>query len=1042
MGLAALCVRRPVFATMLIMALVVLGVAGFIQLGVDLIPKVDLPIATVTTVLPGASAEEMETEVTKPIEESINTIQGIDELRATTVEGVSRVIVTFVLEREIEQATQDVRDKVSAILRNLPDGIQPPLIEKVDPDASPVMSITVSGDRSLREITEIADKQIKQQLEGVSGIGQVLLVGGRKRAIQIEVDADKLNSLGVGISQVSSMLQRQNVEIPSGRIDQGKRELILRTLGRVSSPEQFGDLIVTTRNGVPIRVRDFAAVEDSYEEPRDLARLDGRPAVTLLIRKQSGTNTVRVVQTVKERIAEIEAALPHDLSLNIIRDQSIFILSSVKGIYEHLVLGGLFASIVVLFFMRNLRATLIAAVAIPTSIITTFAVMRALGYTLNTLTLLGLTVSVGIVIDDAIVVLENIFRYIEEKRVRPFEAAVEATREISLAVMAATLSLVVIFAPVIFLGGIPGRFLQSFGVTAAAAIMVSLLVSFTLTPMLSSRFIRVRHADGDDAGGVRASKEYGIYRWIESSYMKTLDWSLAHRKTMIAICTLTFLTSIPLLMRIGKDFMPYDDQDEFEVTVKAPEGTSLAGTDAILRQIEERIKKLPEVRHILTTVNAGGVGGVTDASVYVRLSPLDLRRISQFDVMEQARAALQEFAGVRTSVQVVSSMGGGTMRSSPVNAIIRGPDIPVLSELSNRITGEMRQVPGMVDVDSTLNVGNPEVQIHILRDKASDLGVSVTDIARGLRLMISGEEDITKYKEGDQLYEVRLRVRPDQRINANSISGLMVPSGEGRLVRLDNVAVIERGTGPSQIDRYNRQRQVTVTANLLPNKSLGEALADTQAIIERTGLPPGYDYRFTGFGKVMQELFLNFIIAFSLSVIFMYMVLAAQFESFVHPVTILASLPLAVPFAIISLFITGKTLHLYSALGILLLFGIVKKNSILQIDFTNRLRREHGYERHRAIMEANRARLRPILMTTLSIVAGMIPTALGRGAGSGSRSAIAVVIIGGQSLCFLLTLLAIPMLYTVFDDIVELRWLARVRSWRLAFARTVSGFFS
>ncbi len=1039
MGLAALCVRRPVFATMLITSLVVLGVVSFSGLGVDLIPKVDLPIVTVTTILPGASAEEMETEVTKPIEEAVNTIQGIDELRASTIEGVSRVIVTFVLERQIDQAAQDVRDKVSTILRNLPEGIDPPIIEKVDPDAAPVMSISVSGARSMREITEIADKQIKQQLEGVTGIGQVLLVGGRKRAIQVEVDAEKLNALGLGISQVAATLQRQNFEVPSGRLDQGRRELTLRTLGRIASPQEFGDLVVAARNGVPVRVRDFAAVEDLYEEPRDLARLDGEPAVTLLIRKQSGSNTVRVIETVKERLEEIKSRLPRDLKVFIIRDQSIFILGSVHAIYEHLILGGLFASLVVLFFMRSLRATLIAAVAIPTSIISTFMVMRALDYTLNSLTLLGLTVSVGIVIDDAIVVLENIFRYIEEKGVAPLEAAVAATREIGLAVMAATLSLVVIFAPVIFLGGVPGRFLQSFGVTAAAAIIVSLLVSFTLTPMLSSRFIRVRTEE--DGAHRRSSKQAGFYPWLEKFYLRALDWSLTHRKSIVLICTLVFLTIFPLMSRIGKDFFPEDDQDEFEITVKTPEGTSLAGTDAILRVMEERVKKLPEVRHLLTTVNAGGRGSVTDGSIYVRLSPLRERSISQFAVMEQARAVLQDFPGVRVGVQSVSSMGGGTMRATPVNAILRGPDLDVLARLSERVTSEMKKIPGMVDVDSSLNVGNPEVQIRILRDKASDLGVSVTDIARALRLMISGEESITKYKEGDQLYEVRLRVRPEQRASADAIAGLMIPSAAGGLVRLDNVARIERGTGPAQIDRYNRQRQVTVSANLLPTLSLGEAMTRVQEIIERAGLPPGYDYYFTGRGKMMQELFLNFIIAFGLSFIFMYMVLAAQFESFIHPVTILASLPLAVPFAIMSLFLTGKTLHLWSALGVLLLFGIVKKNSILQIDFTNRLRREQGYERHRAIMEANRARLRPILMTTLSIVAGMIPTALGRGAGSGSRSAIAVVIVGGQTLCFLLTLLAIPVLYTILEDLIELRWLAHVRAWRLALARTISGLF-
>jgi hydrophobic/amphiphilic exporter-1 (mainly G- bacteria), HAE1 family len=1023
-GLAALCVRRPVFATMLVMVFVVLGVASFTRLGVDLYPKIDLPRATITTTLPGASAEEMETEVTKPIEEAVNTIQGIDELRATTVEGVSRVNISFVLERDVEQAVQDVRDRVSTILYRLPEGIDPPVIEKIDPDAQPVMSISVSGDRSMREITEIADKQIKQQMESVTGIGQILLIGGRTRAIQIEIDADKMSSLGISVNQLSQTLQRQNIEVPSGRIEQGRREVTLRTLGRISSPEQFGELIVNSDMKAPVRVRDFATVTDSWEEPRDLARLDDQLAVTLLVRKQSGTNTVMVIQTVKDRLAEIRKTLPPDLKVEVIRDQSIFIEGSVHAIYEHLILGGLFASIVVLLFMRNLRATIIAAVAIPTSIIATFTIINALDYTLNNLTLLGLTVSVGIVIDDAIVVLENIFRFIEEKKYKPFDAAIAATKEIGLAVMATTMSLVVIFAPVIFLGGIPGRFLKCFGVTAATAIMVSLVVSFTLTPMLSSRFFKAAGSEGKES---RTSKESGFYRPIENAYITALKWSMGHRKTVILVCTLISLTSIPMGMRIGKDFFPDDDQDEFDIVVKTPEGTSLEGTDAILKQMEMRIRKLPEVRHLLTTVNSGGTGGVTDGDIYVRLSPLAERKISQFDIMKLARKALEDFPGVRSSVQSISGIGGGGARNANVMIVVRGTDLNVLGELANRFTERMRGISGVVDVDSSLNIGNPEIQIKILRDKASDLGVSVIDVASALRLMVSGEQDITKYKEGDELYEVRLRVRPEQRKSIDSISSLMIPASGGRLVRLDNVAQIQRGTGPAQIDRYNREHQVTLYANTLPDKPLNEAMNEAGEIIEQAGLPAGFDYRFTGRGKIFQEMFSSFGIAILLALIFIYMVLAAQFESFVHPLSIMASLPLAIPFAIVSLYVTGKTLHMWSALGLLLLFGIVKKNSILQVDFANRLRREEGYDRYKAIIEANRARLRPILMTTFSIIAGMIPTALGKGPGSASRSAIAVVIVGGQSLCLLLTLLAIPVVYSIFDDIAQFRFRKKTR---------------
>jgi len=1019
MGIAELCVRRPVFATMLIMVLVVVGLVAFRDLGIDLYPKVDFPTVTITTVLPGASAEELETEVTKQIEEAVNTIQGIDEMRSVTVEGVSQVYVTFLLERDIEGAAQDVRDKVSAILRRLPDGIDPPVIDKLDPDASPIMSISVSGDRSMREITEIADKQIKQQLESVAGIGQVILLGGRQRAIQIEIDADKMNSLSVPVTMVSAALQRENLEIPGGRIDQGQRELVLRTLGRISTPERFGNIIVAQRNGTPVHIHDFATITDSWEEPRDLARLDGRPSVTLLVRKQSGTNTVAIVETVKSQLEGIRAALPPDLSVSIIRDQSVFIEGSVHAIYEHLILGGLFASIVGFFFMRNLRATLIAAVAIPTSIITTFAVMGWLHYTLNSMTLLALTVAVGIVIDDAIVVLENIFRFIEEKHYTPFQAAIEGTKEIALAVMATTLSLVVVFAPVMFLAGVPGRFLRSFGVTAAVAIMVSLLVSFTLTPMLCSRWIRKKDVEAASATEHGSSKESGFYRWLENSYIRSLEWSLAHRWAVVVICTVTLISIVPISGFVGKDFFPYDDQDEFEVTAKMPEGTSLEGSDSVLQKIEGQLRKLPEVQHLLTTVNSGGQGSVTDGSVYVRLTPLKERQsgLSQFAIMDRARKEIQsEYPGVRISVQNVNAISGGGFRNTPVNVVLRGPDLARLTDLSNTILERMKKAPGIVDADSSLNVGNPEVQVHILRDKAADLGVSTADIAQSLRLMISGEEKITKYKEGDELYEVRTRVKPEQRRKADNVAGLMIPAFGGRLVRLDNVARVERGTGPAQIDRYNRQRQVLLSSNMATGYALGDAINTVLGIIREVGLPPGYDHFVIGRGKVFQELMVSFGVAVGLSLIFMYMVLAAQFESFIHPITILSSLPLAVPFALLALALAGKTLHMYSALGILLLFGVVKKNSILQVDFTNRLR-EQGRDRHDAIIEANRARLRPILMTTISIVAGMIPTALGTGAGSASRSAIATVIVGGQTLCFVLTLLAVPVLYTIFDDL-------------------------
>lgn len=1024
MSLASVCVKRPVFTTMMIMALTVLGLFSFSKLGVDLFPRVEFPTLVITTTFPGASAEEIETEISKPLEESINTIQGIDELRSVSREGISIVVVSFVLERDLDAVSEDVRDKVSNTMKFMPEGVDPPLIEKVDPDAAPILAVALSGSRPLREITEIADKRIKQELEGLSGVGQVQLIGGRDRAIQIEVDADRLNSLGLSINQVAASLRRQNQESPGGRLDQGERELIVRTLGRLTAAEQFGDVVAASRNGVAVRVRDFAKVEDSWEEPRNLARVDGQPAIILQIRKQSGVNTVQLIETLRGRLESIGKSLPPGLKLDIIRDQSVFIKGSVDAIYEHLILGGLLASIVVFLFMGNWRASLIAAVAIPTSIIATFLLVEYAGMTLNTMTLLGLTVAVGIVIDDAIVVLENIFRYIEEKKASPMEAAIEGTKEITLAVMATTLSLLVIFAPVFYLAGISGRWLRGFALTSAGSIAVSLFISFTLTPMLSSRFLKAEPEGGNEKK--KSSKDFPIYRWIEDRYIILLEWSLRHRLAVVLICFITFASVIPLGMAIGKDFVTFDDQDEFQVNITMPEGTSLEGTDQMLQQVEDRLRKVPHVVHLLTTVNSGGQGTVTDGSIYVKLAPMKERPLTQFQLQDEARKELKDLAGPRISVSNVGAVSSSAFRQTPINLIVRGPDMGELSHLSNEILARMKKIPTLLEAETSLNVGNPEMQIHIEREKAADLGVAVADISDAIRLLVSGTAPITKYKEGDELYEVRLRVKPEQRLNAESLGSLTVPSASGRLVRLDNVASIVRGTGPAQVERYNRQRQVLLSSNMVNGAPLGAAMADVENAVKEVGMPAGYDYKFIGFGDLLKQVVSSFMLALFLSVLFMYMVLAAQFESFVHPITILASLPLAIPFALIALFVAGKSLSLFGAIGVLLLFGIVKKNSILQIDFINRLRREEGMERHAAIVMGNRVRLRPILMTTVSIIVAMIPTAFGTGPGSGSRAPIAVVIAGGQTLCFLLTLLAIPVLYTIFDDIAL--WFQRKRA--------------
>ena len=1026
MKLVDLCIRRPVFATMLVAFLVALGAFSYRQLAVDLFPNIDFPIVTVTTTLKGASVEEMESGVTKPIEEAINTIEGIDELRSTTKEGLSQVVVMFVLERNREAAAQDVRDKVAAITSQLPEGTDAPVVNKFDVESSPIVSIAVAGNRSLREVTEIARKQVKEDLETLRGVGSVTLVGGLERAVNVDIDTDKLAAYNVPIRQVKAALRAQNLELPSGRVDQGSKELTLRTMGRLDKVEDFKQLIVGNVRGRPLTVGDLGTVTDGFVEPRTMARLDGNPAVSLLIRKQSGTNTVDVIDHVKRRLEQLRTVLPPDISLEIVRDHSRFIKKSINEVQFHLVLAAVLVSLTVMLFMANLRATLIAAVAIPTSIISTFTLMQLMGFTLNNITMLGLVLATGIVIDDAVVVLENIFRHAEEKGESPMRAAAGATKEISLAVMATTLSLVVIFLPVAFMSGRVGRFFNSYGITVACSILVSLLVSFTLTPMLCSRFLKVKHAPP----GATSSRGIGFYRSIDRVYGVILRWSLRHRWVIVALSLLTVASTVPLFTAVGKDFLPQDDQSEFEVIVQTPEGYSLARSDATFRELEAQLRTLPSVTHLLATIGdssgrlKSGEGPVTEGSVYVRLADLDQRNISQFSVMEQARARLTQYPDLRTSVQNVNMFMGGGQRYTEIELDLTGPSLEKLEQYSNRIMAGMRAIPGIVDVDTTLSVRQPEMRVQINRQKASDFGINVQDIAATLRTLVGGEP-VSKFKEEQDQYDIWLRAQLPNRQDASALGDLAVVTPSGDLVKMANLATLSEERGPAQIDRYSRQRKVTLVANL-DHLPLSVAIAKIQGVLDALDLPPTYKVEFSGRAKALGESGSNFSVAFGLSLLFMYMILAAQFESFLHPITILLALPLSVPFALLSLLLLGDTLNIYSVLGLFMLFGIVKKNGILQIDYTNTLRAE-GMERDAAILEANHVRLRPILMTTVMLVAGMIPIAIGRGPGSASRASMAKVIIGGQTLCLLLSLLLTPVAYSLFDDLGRLRLFARIR---------------
>lgn len=1062
--LAEICVKRPVFATMLVMSLVVVGAFSFFSLGVDLFPKIDFPTITVTVQNPGASPQEIETEITEKIEEAVNTISGIDELRSSSIEGVSQVFVQFILEKDVNVAAQEVENRVQTVIPRLPETAKQPTVQKLDTDAAPVLRISISAPEpnSLRDVTEVAKNQIKERIESINGVGQITIIGGQERQINIWVDPDKMRSYNVTPAEIAGALKIQNMEFPSGRLDEGQKETAVRTVGKIQKPEEFNEVVVATRGGYQVKVKDLGYTEDGGEEIRSEARLNGQPAVTMIVSKQSGQNTVAVAREIKSRLKEIEPTLPKGYQMRVIGDNSIFIENSLSAIEEHLVLGSILASIVVFLFLWSFRSTFIAAMAIPTSIISTFALVYAMGYTLNQITMLALTLMVGIVIDDAIVVLENIYRFVEEKGMNPFQAAIEATREIGPAVMATTLSLMAVFVPIGFMQGIVGKFMSSFGLTASFAVAVSLIVSFTMTPMLAARLIKQKksklespalaagkeielkgdgmietqpHKKRSDfehatADAEKDSHYTGWFRHVDGVYTWLLRFSMGHRWVILSLVVLVFLSIVPLFMFVGKNFLPVDDQSQFEISIRAPEGTSLGATSQIFERIASEVRQIPGVTDTLATVGGGQQLVVNSGSIYVKLTDIHDRAKSQQDLMSDAREMLKKFPDYRTGVQPVQAFSGGGFRNANVQFMIGGPDLKKLEEYSSKILEKMKTIPDAVDVDSTLISGKPEVQLEVDRDTAADLGVRIGDVSQALNTLVAGQ-DATTFNQGNDQYDVTVRAINPFRTSIEGLNRMIVPSTKVGWVTLDRVVKTKTGTGPSSVDRTNRQRQVTLLANTKPGGSAASITSAINDYVKQLNLPAGYKTGYVGQSKEMGKAGFYFLLAFMLSFIFMYIVLAAQFESFIHPITILLTLPLSIPFGIFSLLVMGQSVNIFSGLGLLLLFGVVKKNAILQIDHTNNLR-SNGMNRYDAIIQANRDRLRPILMTTIALVAGMIPLVVSTGAGSGTNRSIGVLVVGGQTLCLLLTLLAVPVFYSIFDDLAELRlfrYLNRFAAW-------------
>ncbi len=1060
--LAEVCIRRPVFATMLILAMVVVGATAYSHLGVDRLPSVDLPTVSIRTTLPGASPEEVETEVSQVVEEAVNTVEGIDELRSISGQGQSIVIATFRLDRDIEAAAQDVRDRVAATIRRLPEDIDPPIVSKFDSDSSPVLSVALSGELSIRELTETADKLVKPQLERCFGVGDVNIVGGLDRTINIWIDAKRLAAYGLPVTSVRDAVVRQNSDVPGGNLTGAQNEQVLRTMGRITDPAAFNDIVIAVVNGAPVRVRDIGRAEDGTREQRSAARLDGKPAVSLEVRRQSGANSVQVIEAVKRQIELLRPQLPGGVRMQVVRDQSNYIYAALHEINTHLVLGSILACLVVLAFMRSWRSTLIAGVAIPASTISTFAVMYALGFTLNSVTMLALVLMVGIVIDDAIVVLENIYRFVEEKKLTPREAARRGTAEIGLAVLATTLSLVVIFVPVSFMSSISGRFLYQFGITAAVSVLVSLLVSFTLTPMLSARMLRPpggRTGEHGVGGGASApASRRGFYRHIDAAYTRLLGLVMRFRFFAAGVAALIVLSAIPLYGMLRQDYLPSGiDEAEFSINMYGPEGTSFAAFDSAVRQAEQDVRANPAVRLTLASVGGSFLGQVNRADVYVRIAPHAERYFSfgrlfrsllkgdpgaafrgnytQSDVMQQLRRTLRKYPDLRCSVRPFPAfnIGGGNF---DIDIAIRGPDLEKLAEYTERLRVRSHELGGLPDMDTTLKLTTPELRVQIDRDRAADLSVTPRDIGAALRLLVGGDDQVSRFRDPltSEDYDVQVRLSEPDRSDPSELPRLLIPAGAspaggagggggggvggggvGRVVELRSIATLATVPTAARIDRLDRQRAANVRGSVGPGYALADRIKAMLAEVDKLDMPPAYSVRVLGRGRELERTFGEFLIAFALSIVFMYMILASNYESFVHPLTILLSLPLSVPFAFLSLLVFGQTLNLYSALGILVLFGVVKKNSILQVDHMNQLRAA-GMPRAQAVIQGNRDRLRPILMTTLALVGGMLPLAIGSGPGAEERRAVAVLVIGGQMLSLLLTLLITPVAYTLLDD--------------------------
>lgn len=1012
MFLSDLSVKRPIFICMIMFALTIFGVIAFKELGVDLFPKIDFPVISIVSTLPGADPETMEKTVSEVIEEAVSTINSIKHLRSISAEGISQVVVEFDLEKNVDVAYQEIQAKLGTIKRELPSDLKEIVVEKFDIDSAPIMAVIVSGDLPIQQLSRIADKSVKDRLQQVTGVGQIKVIGKQERNIWVYLDPYKMAGLSITAQDIARALNTQHIEFPGGRISSSSNEISVKTKAEMENAADLKDIVVAHQNGYPLTIADIGRIEDGLEEQRTLARLNNQQAVALLVRRQSGTNTVNVANNVKQALETIQKDLaPEGIQIEIAQDMAVFIEHSMEEIEFHLVFGGLLAVIIVFLFLRDFRITMISALAIPISVIATFILLRAMGFTLNNMTMLALSLSIGILIDDAIVVVENIYRHFKEGKDSQ-EAASFGTQEIGLAAFAITMSIIAVFLPVAFMKGMIGRFFYQFGMTVTFAVLISLFVAFTLTPMLAARFLKMHHHQGKISLWIEK-----ILSRIDHFYTKILSKSLNHRLLTLSGALILLVATLFLGKFIRSEFIPLEDRSEFFIKVKMPLGASLGVTDQAIQQIIANVSKEPWVKYTFSTVGSDSFNKVNEGAIYVKMTPKDQRSISQKEAMKSTRENLAYLTQIKTSIEPVPTISGGGRRNATVQLDVQGVELTKIDQIANQIIDHLKSIPGYVDVDSSYEKGKPELEISIKRKEAAAFGISPSLIAQEIKALIGGA-DINKFRSQGDRFNISLRLDEQYRNKANDILTLSVRNDYGHLIKLNTVTELHEKQGPVQIDRYNRYRIISIFSNLQEGKKvLGEAINEITKFTDQLSLPANYKTSFTGGAESMKESFQNMLFALFLAVIIVYMVLASQFESFLQPLIIMLSLPFSIIGALGILVLTDMTMSIFTIIGIIMLLGLVTKNAILLVDYINTLRIREGMNKDEAILIAGPTRLRPILMTTLAMVFGMMPIAFGNGSGSESRAPMAMAIIGGLISSMLLTLIIVPIVYSLAEDI-------------------------